>query len=331
MSDELAIAECRAHRGGRTGGGDLRESARGLHAPADRPRFPTTVRRRSASVSACERSPPDRGRNGLHSAPRARVERVAQPVAEQVVRHDRQNDRETEGTSPPTTPRRRSSRPWLMMLPHDAVGCGTPSPRNDSAASVRITSPIARLAATITGERVRQHVAQDHPHVRHTERPRRLDELALLEETGSARAPAAPRPSTPWPQNRRMEPDRGAPERDEREHEERYAGTPRTRLRRAMMIQSVRPPKYPASAPSSVPKRDRNAYGHEADPERDAGSVEDPREQIPPELVGSSGNASDVPPPTSTTEPGARLRVAMMPGWKSGGCGAKSGARIARQ
>ena len=69
----------------------------------------------------------------------ARIEEVAQAVAEQVEGEHREADRERPGTGSSTAPRGRSRRRCPTASgPRPAVGSVTPRPRNDSEASARI-------------------------------------------------------------------------------------------------------------------------------------------------------------------------------------------------
>ena len=127
---------------------------------------------RTASSSAIARGAPAQ----------ARIEHVAQAVAEQVEAHDGEEDGDAR-RRPRTTRRRAGTRATpRSSAPTPGVGGGGPSPRKPSAAAVRMVNPMPIDARTMIGEAMFGSTCSTVS--RHGEAPRaavRLDEGLLLE------------------------------------------------------------------------------------------------------------------------------------------------------
>ena len=78
-------------------------------------------------------------------AAQARVERVAQPVADEIEAEHRDHDGQARDGRH-VRRHQQQSRPVETMSPHDGVGGCTPSPRNDSAASSRMALAMKSVA-----------------------------------------------------------------------------------------------------------------------------------------------------------------------------------------
>ena len=104
----------------------------------------------------------------IGAAPRLRVEGVAECVAEEVHREDREQQHEARERTRDTT-----STTELMygsaaasIRPHEFCGGCTPRPRNDNAASVEIAIATVSVAFTmIVPEAVRKDVRHQDPRV----------------------------------------------------------------------------------------------------------------------------------------------------------------------
>ena len=111
-----------------------------------------------------------------HAGLLARLHQVAQAVARDVA-DQRQDQRPRGRASPePTTADRKYLRLRAASAPSSGAGADWPRPRNDSAASVRISVPRSRLAVTSAlRHRARQQVAAGEPDPAHAGQSRGLD------------------------------------------------------------------------------------------------------------------------------------------------------------
>ena len=112
----------------------------------------------------------------------ARVERVAQAVADEVDREHGEEDRQPREHGEPPVRARRCAIESVSRLPQLGVGGWMPKPRNDSVLSMRIASATTSVAFTMIGpSAVREHVPHDDPRVRRADRTRGVDELPLAQ------------------------------------------------------------------------------------------------------------------------------------------------------
>ncbi len=144
------------------------------HARAGGGRAKRPIRRPSSSGSAGAGM-------GLETHPRFRVERVAQAVAEDVEREHRQQDHRP-GQDVSSGSLVISSNPVAIIVPQEAFGGCTPTPRNESADSSSMLLAMLRVKKTMIVEaEVGQQLAEHHSQRAGPLRDRRLDELLLAQ------------------------------------------------------------------------------------------------------------------------------------------------------